>query len=473
MSDKENTVKNGVRLLELQQYIKSRTDNNSEAYRVFLNGEDALCKQILKAMNTNVESVGQSDRLKKEEVKKEYIERPCIWNREQVITMTDTSMAAVLGDMYKEVDKYPVRARMPLPPFLFVSRIVDIDAEYGELNPSASIAAEYDFDAECVFSIGDGKISNNVAIEASHIGIFLMGYMGLDTISNGTLSFRALDNAQTYYNGKPFRVGDTMKTVFKINRFAQNGSTTIMFYTYETYNGDELVSISEASGGFFTKAELESKKGIITPKIMLKKVEPKELLHYSNTTKTSYTKEETSAFYRGDYEGCFGKDVEVSSGFKYYLKDDIRVIDKVTNIDYNGGKYGRGIICGEKNITPDMWPFEVHFKNDPVFPGIIMLDGVMQLSMFLLGHTGILGYYNDTEVEIASGSHVKTKFRGQVRKENSLLRYELHIKECVIKEDGIYILTDAAIFNEDVQVIQVEDYELRVYDNYSEPSKII
>ena len=236
MSDKEITVKNGARLLELQQYIKSRTDNNSEAYRVFLNGEDILCKQILKAMN---------------------IERPYIWNREQVITMTDTSMAAVLGDKYREVDKYPVRARMPLPPFLFVSRIVDIDAEYGELNPSASIAAEYDFDTDCVFSIGDGNISNNVAIEASHIGIFLMGYMGLDTIFNGTLSFRALDNAQTYYNGKPFRAGDTMKTVFKINRFAQNGSTTIMFYTYETYNGDELVSISEASGGFFTKAELE------------------------------------------------------------------------------------------------------------------------------------------------------------------------------------------------------------------------
>ena len=39
MSDKEITVKNGVRLLELQQYIKSRTDNNSEAYRIFLNEE--------------------------------------------------------------------------------------------------------------------------------------------------------------------------------------------------------------------------------------------------------------------------------------------------------------------------------------------------------------------------------------------------------------------------------------------------
>ena len=26
--------------------------------------------------------------------------------------------------------------------------------------------------------------------------------------------------------------------------------------------------------------------------------------------------------------------------------------DRVTNIDYNGGIYGRGVICGEKQITP-------------------------------------------------------------------------------------------------------------------------
>ena len=33
---------------------------------------------------------------------------------QQILTMTDTSMAAVLGEKYKEVDQYPIRARIPL-----------------------------------------------------------------------------------------------------------------------------------------------------------------------------------------------------------------------------------------------------------------------------------------------------------------------------------------------------------------------
>ena len=48
--------------------------------------------------------------------KKEYL-----WDRDEIITMTDTSMSAVLGDRYKQADEYPIRARMPLPPFLFIS----------------------------------------------------------------------------------------------------------------------------------------------------------------------------------------------------------------------------------------------------------------------------------------------------------------------------------------------------------------
>ncbi|MBE5936305.1 MAG: hypothetical protein E7262_11100 [Lachnospiraceae bacterium] len=437
-------------LPELQKYIKSQTVNNTEAYTAFINGENILYNQILNMMNSN----GCAE---------DKEEKTCIWNREQILTMTDTSMAAVLGEKYKEVDNYSVRARMPLPPFLFASRIVEIDAEFGELKPS-SIAAEYDFEESGVFGVGDNKISYLLPVEASHIGIFLMGYMGLDVISNGTLSFRALDNAQTFYSGKPFRVGDTMKTIFKIHRFAQNGSTTIMYYTYETYNGDELVSISEASGGFFTKAELESNKGIVTPKLRFNPLEPKELLHFSHTSKTSYTDEETHAFYKGNYEACFGNDVKLSLAEKYYIRDAVKMIDRVTNIDYNGGKYGRGIICGEKNITPDMWPFEVHFKNDPVFPGIIMVDGVLQLEMFLFGHTGMLGHYNNAEIKVVEGACVKSKFRGQVRKGYSLLRYEVHIKECVQKEDGIFVLTEASIYNNDVHVIQVDNYEIKIYE---------
>ena len=112
---------------------------------------------------------------------------------------------------------------------------ISIDAEYGVFRPS-SIVAEFDLDEDCVFRSGDTNICPLIASEASHIAIFLIAYMGLDAISKGTLSYHAIDSSMTAYSERPFRVGDTLRTVLTINRFVKNGSTTLLFFTFESYH---------------------------------------------------------------------------------------------------------------------------------------------------------------------------------------------------------------------------------------------
>ncbi len=443
---------------EFAQILQQQMLNNEKAFKVFMDAQNKLYEQMLGMPAPATAPVD----LAPAQARFPYASKNYLYNREQVVTMTDTSMSAVLGDRYKDVDQYPVRARMPLPPFLFVSRIVSIDAEYGVFRPS-SIVAEYDMDEDCVFRAGSTYVSPLIASEASHIAIFLIAYMGLDAISQGTLSYRAIDSFMTAHSERPFRVGDTLRTVLKINRFVKNGSTTLLFFTFESYNGDELISVTEATGGFFTRADLASNKGIIQPKLKMRKnVEPKEFIHISDTTRTTYEKPELDAFYRGDYEACFG--VKPIPKEVYYLPYDLKMIDRVTNIDYNGGSYGRGLICGEKQITPDMWPFKAHFKNDPVFPAIITSDGVTQLGMFLFAHAGLLDKFKNPIFTMIKGNRVDSRFRGQVRHGYSILRYEVNIKEVVETEDAICAYFDAAIFNDDVQIMQIDSYTLKLTD---------
>ena len=441
---------------EFNQVLQKQLMNNERAFKLFMDAQNQLYEQMLSAPVTVATAPAPA------KTKFPNASKTCLYNREQVVTMTDTSMAAVLGEKYKEVDKYPVRARMPLPPFLFVSRIMSIDAEFGVFRPS-SIVTEFDLDEDNVFRCSDRIISPLVASEASHVAIFLLGYMGLDAISQGTLSYRAIDSSMTAYSERPFQVGDTLRTVLKINRFVKNGSTTLLFFTFESYNADELIFITEATGGFFTKADLASNKGIISPKKQLRmNVEPKEFPHLSATTKTSYTKEEMEAFYRADYETCFGEKPQPTHKEMYYLPHDIKMVDKVTDIDYNGGVYGRGLICGEKQITPDMWPFKAHFKNDPVFPAIIVSDGVTQLGMFLFAHAGLLKKFPNPYFTSVVGNCVKSRFRGQTRHGYSTMRYEVSIKDLVEYEDHIDLFYDAKIFNDEVQIMQIDSYALRI-----------
>lgn len=443
---------------EFAQILQQQLMNNEKAFKIFMDAQNKLYEQML-GMPAPVSKQEETAPVAR---KFPNASREYLYNREQVITMTDTSMSAVLGERYKDVDQYPVRARMPLPPFLFVSRIVSIDAEYGIFRPS-SIVAEFDLDEDCVFRTGDSLICPLIASEASHIAIFLIAYMGLDAISKGTLSYRAIDSSMTAYSERPFRVGDTLRTVLKINRFVKNGSTTLLFFTFESYNGDELIAITEATGGFFTRADLSSNKGIITPKIKMRKnVEPKEFPHLSNTEKTTYEKHELDAFYSGDYEGCFGVPPKPTQKEIYYLPYDLKMIDRITKIDYNGGVYGRGFICGEKQITPNMWPFKAHFKNDPVFPAIITSDGVTQLGMFLFAHAGLMNKFDNANFTMIKGNRVDSKFRGQVRHGYSTLRYEVSVKEVVETQENICIYLDAAIFNDNIQIMQIDSYSLKI-----------
>lgn len=456
----EQPVNTAISGTEFAQILKQQIMNNQKAFKIFMDAQNKLYEQMLEAPAVAVEQTDTAPA----SIKFPKASRNYLYDRQQVITMTDTSMAAVLGERYQDVDQYPIRARMPLPPFLFVSRIISIDAEYGVFRPS-SIVAEYDLDEDCVFRSGDTSICNLVASEASHIAIFLIAYMGLDAISKGTLSYRAIDSATTAYSEHPFRVGDTLRTVLKINRFVKNGSTTLLFFTFESYNGDELICITEATGGFFTRADLASNKGIIRPKVQMRKnVEPKEFLHFNSSTKTTYEKHELEAFYRGDYEGCFGTTLKPTQKEIYYLPYDLKMVDRVTNIDYNGGIYGRGIICGEKQITPDMWPFKAHFKNDPVFPAIITSDSVTQLGMFLFVHAGLLNKFDNAIFTAVIGNCINSKFRGQVRHGYSTLRYEVSIREVIETEKDISVFFDAAIFNDEVQIMQIDSYAIKIME---------
>ena len=67
------------------------------------------------------------------------------------------------------------------------------------------------------------------------------------------------------------------------------------------------------------------------------------------------------------------------------------MVDRITHISEEGGKYGKGELVAELDITPDLWFFACHFEGDPVMPGCLGLDAMWQLVGFYLGWQGLPG----------------------------------------------------------------------------------
>lgn len=103
------------------------------------------------------------------------------------------------------------------------------------------------------------------------------------------------------------------------------------------------------------------------------------------------------------------------------------MFDRITEVSRDGGSHGKGVICAELDINPELWFFDCHFQGDPVMPGCLGLDAMWQLVGFYLGWLGALGRGR----ALGSG---EVKFSGQVMPDCQLLTYQIDIKRIIMRK---------------------------------------
>jgi 3-hydroxyacyl-[acyl-carrier protein] dehydratase/trans-2-decenoyl-[acyl-carrier protein] isomerase len=100
------------------------------------------------------------------------------------------------------------------------------------------------------------------------------------------------------------------------------------------------------------------------------------------------------------------------------------MFDRIIKITEDGGKFGKGEIIAELDVTPDLWFFDCHFEGDPVMPGCLGLDAMWQLVGFYLGWADSPGRGR----ALGAG---EVKFTGQVTPNNKLVTYRIDMKRVI------------------------------------------
>lgn len=129
----------------------------------------------------------------------------------------------------------------------------------------------------------------------------------------------------------------------------------------------------------------------------------------------SFTKQELIASGEGT---LFGE------GFAQLPKDNMLMVDRVTNMTSEGGEYGKGQIIAELDINPDLWFFDCHFQGDPVMPGCLGLDAMWQLVGFFLAWRGNKGRGR----ALGAG---EIKFTGQILPTAQKITYQLDLRRVI------------------------------------------
>jgi len=125
--------------------------------------------------------------------------------------------------------------------------------------------------------------------------------------------------------------------------------------------------------------------------------------------------------------------------------DNMLMLDRIVDINNQGGKFGKGEIIAELDIHPELWFFKCHFPDDPVMPGCLGLDAMWQLVGFYLGWRGNPGKGR----ALGAG---QVKFSGEILPESKKVVYHLSLSRVIERKlvmgiaDGTVSVDGKAIY---------------------------
>lgn len=355
-----------------------------------------------------------------------------IYDTADLVEFAEGDISKVFGDEYKVIDSYARRVRLPTTDYLLVSRVTDLDAKVNEYKKSY-MATEYDIPVDAPFLI-DGHIPWSVSVESGQCDLMLISYIGIDFQNKSERIYRLLDCELTFLEDMAFG-GETLRYEIHIDSYAKNGEQLLFFFHYDCFVGDKKVLIMRnGCAGFFTDEELSDGKGVIhndKDKAQFTQAKKSYFKPLINNSKTQYNYADMMKLVDGDIAGCFGPEYD-QQGRNPSLKfssEKFLMIERITQVDPQGGHWGLGLIEGQKDLDPNHWYFPCHFKDDQVMAGSLMSEGCGQVAMFFMLWLGMNGTVNNARFQPMHGEPQTVRCRGQVLPQHNTLTYRLEVVE--------------------------------------------
>ncbi|MFJ6087365.1 beta-ketoacyl synthase N-terminal-like domain-containing protein [Streptomyces sp. NPDC092369] len=361
-----------------------------------------------------------------------------VWDEEDLLEFATGKVGNVFGPRFARIDGYQRRVRLPAPPYLFATRVTQLDAEPGEFKPSF-IRTEYDVPQDAWYAV-DGQVPPAVTIEAGQCDLLLISYLGADFTNRGNRVYRLLDSSLSFVGDLP-RTGQTLRYDIWIDQFVRQGDTLLFFFHYDCYaDGELILKLNNACAGFFTDEELESSPGLVQGRVApgLKATPDPGRSAFkplAPTHRTALSAADLDALSEGRIADVFGPGHRQPPGCNTSLRLPARPLlmaDEVTVLDRKGGPHGLGRIEAVKELQPDAWYFTSHFPDDPVLAGSLVAEGAVQLLELYALSLGLHLTLPDARFQPVPDLRTEVKVRGQITPRNSRIEYRIDITELTL-----------------------------------------
>jgi acyl transferase domain-containing protein/3-hydroxymyristoyl/3-hydroxydecanoyl-(acyl carrier protein) dehydratase/1-acyl-sn-glycerol-3-phosphate acyltransferase len=347
------------------------------------------------------------------------------------------------GPMYRVFDGVRRCPRLPGPPYHFMSRITKIDAEAVTVEAGGTVEAEYDIPPDAWYFSENGVrlMPFCVLLEVVFQPCgWLASYIGCALATDEDLFFRNLDGTGTLH-ADIFPDSGTLTTRVKNTRISRVGSVTILDFDVECFLGETLVYDMKTIFGFFTEAALASQVGL-----------PASAEERARLDEPG-----------GGVTVLKARPPEDFLGELRLAGPMLFLIDRVTGLWLDGGAAGLGRIRGVIDIDADQWFFKSHFYGDPVQPGALGIEAMLQLLQVFMVKAGMQeGIATPRFEAIALGVPMTWKYRGQVLPHNKQVTLDLEIVEREQSPEGARVVAKASYWVDGMKIYEAEQLGMRI-----------
>jgi PfaB family protein len=379
-----------------------------------------------------------------------------VMNEHDITTFALDDLSKCFGPDFACYDGRTV-SRQPNTDLQLISRVLKVDGTRGDFSKPSTIFAEYDVPTDAWYYEQNSAVTMpySVLMEIALQPCGLLGaYLGSTLqFSDKNLYFRNLDGDGEMFDlptGTDFR-GKTISNKSILVSSIALGGTILQNYTFELSVDGHVFYKGKSSFGFFPGDALASQAGLD------KGAEVAAWYKTEGLTAKDYMQIKLDSLY-----GKMKLFKAPATKPHYRLAENqLNLLDNLI-IAKDGGKHGKGYIHATKFVKTYDWFFTCHFYQDPVMPGSLGVESILQaMQVYALQQDLGKDFKSPKFVQLANHQTV-WKYRGQILLGVENMHLEVHISSVEKRGEQLAIVGDAYLWNEGMRIYEVTGIALGI-----------
>jgi 3-hydroxymyristoyl/3-hydroxydecanoyl-(acyl carrier protein) dehydratase len=357
----------------------------------------------------------------------------CAWGRP----------SAAFGPMYARFDSPRRVARLPGPPYHFMSNVRSVSGPIGGMAVGSVAKIDYDVPPDAWYFA-----QNNAAAMPFPVLLetalqpcgWLASYVGGALAADDNLYFRNLDGTGTQHAEVTPDVG-TVTVTTKLGSVSRADAIVILGFDVTMHAGTRLLYALTTVFGFFPADTMRDQAGL-----------PTTAEQRARLADTSDCRIELAPL----PSRFFGGPLRLPTA-------RLAMVDRITGCWPEGGAAGLGRLRAEKDVDARQWFFQAHFYQDPVQPGSLGIESLLQAVQALAIARDLgAGFASPCFETQAVGVPMSWKYRGQVVPGNAVVVVDVAVTEVRREARAVLVVAQGSLWVDGKRIYEAQGLGVRI-----------